>query len=185
MYAEASLRLLDAGDVEKARGYLEQVRETAFDSLREMRLLVFELHPPDVDKEGLVSSLQARLAAVEGRAGLHADFQVIGLDDQRLPGDIEVDLHGIAREALNNVLKHARASRITVRLERGETDVVLEVRDDGVGFEVDDTERGLGLRGMAQRAEALGGRLSVTSGVDCGTCVRVVAPAAAKPKKAG
>ena len=86
------------------------LRVTALDALKEMRLLIFELRPPVLEKEGLEAALQARLDAVEGRAGLKTELNVT-LGD-RLPGDIEDAFYRIAQEALNNVLKHAQARRV-------------------------------------------------------------------------
>ena len=101
--------------------------------MRDMRLLIFQLHPPVLEAEGLVAALQARLAAVEGRAGLQTEFRVEG--ERRLPIAIEEELYWIAQEALNNVRKHADAQHVTVHLHFTAATVCLEVLDDGVGFD--------------------------------------------------
>ena len=98
-----------------------------------MRLLIFQLHPPVLEAEGLVAALQARLAAVEGRAGLQTEFRVEG--ERRLPIAIEAELFWIAQEALNNVRKHAAAQHVTVHLHFTAATICLEVLDDGVGFD--------------------------------------------------
>jgi signal transduction histidine kinase len=138
-----------------------------------MRLLIFELRPPVLQKEGLVAALQARLEAVEGRTGLETEFKVEGED--RPPPEIEEELYRIAQEALNNALKHAQARRITVSLHQVQRTVILEIADDGIGFDPTTARKqgGLGLRGMEERTAQLGGRLTVQSRPKEGTTIRV------------
>ncbi len=174
--AEAASRTLARGDAEAAAAHLGEVRETARHALGEMRLLIFELRPALLAQEGLAASLRARLDAVEGRAGLAATFAVEGGD--RLPAATEAELDRIAQEALNNALKHAHACRIDVHLRQDGSTVALEIVDDGVGFDPNGaaSRGGLGLRGMAERAARLGGRLTIDSLSGAGTRVKVEAP---------
>ncbi len=95
-----------------------------------MRLLIFQLHPPVLEAEGLVAALQAAPGRGRRRAGLQTQFRVEG--ERRLPIAIEEDLYWIAQEALNNVRKHA-AQHVTVHLRFTAASVLLEVIDDGVG----------------------------------------------------
>ncbi|MGE5617679.1 MAG: sensor histidine kinase [Sphingomonadaceae bacterium] len=173
LYAEAAAELLRAGQTEKAMDRLRELRETAQEALREMRLLIFELLPPVLEKDGLVAALQARLEAVEVRGGLQADLRVEGAG--RLPPALERELYRIAQEALNNVLKHARARHVTVLLRLGEGSVCLEVKDDGVGFDPEAVwdRGGLGLKGMRERAQRLGGEFRVDSAPGGGCRVSV------------
>src|SRR5919199_844767 len=134
MYAEAAASLLAGGDQTTATTYLQEVRNTAQDALREMRLLIFELRPPILEQEGLVAALQARLAAVEGRvAGLTTHVDVEG--GLRLPPPVEEALYGIAQETLNNIFKHAKAHTIALTLRQEGQTVTLEIVDDGAGFD--------------------------------------------------
>jgi signal transduction histidine kinase len=176
LYAEAATRLLSAGQVETASEHLQELRTTAQQALREMRSLIYELRPPVLEKEGLVAALQARLEAVEGRAGVRTELRVEG--DITLPGGVEEELYRVAQEALNNALKHARAQSIRLLLCKDETHLLLEVADDGVGFEHggDTKHGGLGLPGMKERALRLGGSLTVLSSPGGGTTVRVEVP---------
>jgi GAF domain-containing protein/HAMP domain-containing protein len=173
LYAEAAARLLSVGDTELASDHLREVRQTAQEALREMRLLIFELRPPVLEQEGLATALESRLEAVEGRSGLKTEFKVEG--DGRLPPDIEEGLYRIAQEALNNALKHAQAQRITLHLRQENQAVMLEVADDGIGFDPTTAREqgGLGLSGMEERAEMLSGRLIVKSRPGEGTSVKV------------
>jgi signal transduction histidine kinase len=138
-----------------------------------MRLLIFELRPPVLEQEGLVAALETRLEAVEERSGLEAELFVHG--EGRLPADIEEGLYRIAQEALNNVLRHAHARRVTVHLCQGGESVKLEVTDDGTGFDPASARArgGLGLAGMEERAVRLRGRLTLDSKPGAGTTIRV------------
>ncbi len=172
LYAEAAARLLAVGDEELASDHLREVRQTAQEALREMRLLIFELRPPVLEQEGLVAALETRLEAVEGRSGLETKFDVEG--EIRLPPDIEEGLYRIAQEALNNALKHAEAQCITVYLCQDKQAAVLEVNDDGIGFDTATSRQqgGMGLTGMEERATRLGARLTVESRPGEGTSIR-------------
>jgi signal transduction histidine kinase len=96
--------------------------------------------------------------------------------DERLPEPVEVAAYYLVSESLANVAKHAHASSVTVEVGRTEGEVVVEIVDDGVGGA--DSERGSGLRGLADRVEALDGRLRVWSPHDGGTRVRAEIPCA-------
>ena len=117
LYADAARRLLDTGQVPAADDNLRKLRETAKGALEEMRLLIFELRPPILEQEGLAAALEARLEAVEGRVGLKTQLELEG--ESELSQDIREGLYRIALEALNNVLKHAQASCVTVSLIQG------------------------------------------------------------------
>jgi signal transduction histidine kinase/ligand-binding sensor protein len=176
LFAKAASTALAAGKQETAAGYLQKLRETAQDATADMRLLVFQLHPPALEKEGLVGVLQARLAAVEARAGLKTELQIEG-EERRLPIDVEEELYGMAQEGLNNVLKHAKATRVRLRLEFRDEGVSLEVRDNGLGF--DPAARvtgGVGLRSIAERAARVQGRWTLVSQPDQGTRLVIDVP---------
>jgi signal transduction histidine kinase len=128
-----------------------------------------------LDQEGLVGALQRRLDAVERRAGMEAHLLATELPP--LPESVAGELYRIAQEALNNVLKHAAATSVTVRIStEGESQQLrLEVVDDGTGFEPETVRDGggVGLANMQQRAEALGAKLEVISSPGRGTKVSI------------
>ncbi len=173
LFAEAAGGLIASGNADRALDHLRQLRETAHESLREMRLLIFELHPPVLENEGLVAALQARLDAVENRGGLQSKLLVEG--DERLPIDTEEELYRIALEALNNVIKHARAQHVTVQLHLVDGTACLQVTDDGVGFDPVTCrgKGGLGLSGMEERAKRIDAVLKIHSAPAMGTRVMV------------
>jgi PAS domain S-box-containing protein len=176
MFAEAATRLLATGDTDTAAGYLHELRDTAQEALREMRLLIFELRPPALEKGGLAAAIRARLETVEERGGIKTELQVDGVES--LPFALQQELYHVAREALNNVLKHAHAQRVQVRLRFQETSISLEIQDDGVGFEPSAGRPGggMGLPGMEERAQRLGGRLEIKSTPGEGTRVILHVP---------
>jgi signal transduction histidine kinase len=177
LMAEAGQRLAGAGDTERAQGYLIRLGEISQQALREMRLLVYELRPLALSEVGLVGALQQRLDAVERRSGV--DVQLSLEEDLELPERIEEELFRVAMEALNNALKHANPTRVTVTLFKDESRAIpcieLAIKDDGVGFDPDsrDDEGGLGLISMGERIEQLGGELTILSVPGEGTQVKV------------
>jgi signal transduction histidine kinase len=175
LYAEAAGRALSDGASEPVATNLHEIRETTQEALSEMRLLLFELRPPLLQEQGLAAALSARLRAVETRAGLVAEFDCQG--NERLSPDKEQELYRLAQEALNNVLKHAHAGRIAVRLAVADGHATLQVADDGVGFDPSlQAADGFGLRGMRERAERLGGKLRIESSPGTGTRLEVDVP---------
>ena len=178
LYAEAAARQLDAGMIAPAAEHLRQLRHTAQQALREMRLLIFELRPSALETDGFVAALQARLESVEIRTGLEAD---VSIDEEiHLTPEMENDLYWIVQEALNNALKSAQAKKVSVSLSRGSNQTILQIADDGLGFDpgISSTAGGLGLRSMQERAEKLGGKLQIESQPGAGTVVRVEVPCA-------
>jgi signal transduction histidine kinase len=173
LYSEAAAGHLGLGHTDRVAEHLQELQDTAQEALAEMRLLIFELRPPILEELGLVAALQARLQAVEGRAGLRTEFKTNV--EERLPSDVEEGLYRIALEALNNALRHAQASNIEVHLRQDELGTTLEIADDGIGFDLATARErgGMGLAAMEERAAELGGRLTVESAAGEGTSVRV------------
>src|SRR5215211_205612 len=156
---------------------LSEIGQLTRGALAEMRALIFELRPGALAEEGLVAAVTKQASALSAREGL-----VIQVDgpDERLPlgPEVEEQLYRLGQEALANVVKHARASRATVRITTADDAVSIEVSDDGRGF--DPAAVGadhFGLRSMRGRVTDLGGRLQVTSTAGRGTVLRVEVPA--------
>ena len=172
LQAEAAARELNTGQTDKAVEQLREIRESSQQTLKETRLLIFELRPPILESEGVASALRARLESVESRSGLKTQINVQDVD--RLPAGVEAGLYGISNEVLNNVLKHAHATEVNVSLTKKSNKIILEIGDNGVGFDINDAEMhgGLGLKGMKERTEQFGGKLKIESS-ESGTLVRV------------
>jgi signal transduction histidine kinase len=158
---------------------------SARQALKEMRLLLYELRlmlAPEAT--GLQSALENRLDAVERRAGVEASLVVAS--DASWPGSWDSELYFLAVEALNNALKHSRASQVTISLRGDLEDFEICVADNGQGFDARENCRqkgGMGLSNMAERAQRLGGRLQIETDPGNGTRVSFLkgAPKAASP----
>ena len=168
----------------RAAPAVDYVLNLAEAGLAEMRALIFELRPESLEREGLTAALGKQAAAIHARYGLHVSLEVG--DEPAAPIEVKQALLRIAQEALNNAVKHAHAKNITISLgqDAASGELVLCVRDDGVGFDVTRDYPGhLGQRSMRERAEALGARLVVTSAPGEGACVsvRYPRPAGSRP----
>ncbi len=179
MYAEAAARLLTSGDYVTAAEHLRELRDTAQEALREMRLLIFELRPLALERMGLVAALRARLDSVEIRGGVQAELQAEDVQRaEQLPYPVQLEFYHIAQEALNNALKHANAQHIVVSLKWLDKTLCMEIRDDGVGFIPENVagKGGLGLSGMSERVQRIGGMLQIESKPGEGTTLKVNIP---------
>jgi PAS domain S-box-containing protein len=169
-----ALRLAQAklgDDPAGAEQILNAAGEELTQALAELRELARGIHPAVLTDRGLPAALEALTA----RAPLPVELSTSL--DERLPGPVEAAAYFVVAEALTNVAKYADASAVRVRAERNDGRVVVEVADDGVGGA--DPALGSGLRGLADRVEALEGRLEVESAEGSGTKVRAVIPVTA------
>lgn len=190
--AGAWRRQIDAGTLEPQKEHIAELGELATQALREVRLLIYELRPTELEEEGLVGALYRRLETVEQRAGVKTTFLITDdagrlvplpttgrearVDFYRLPKPVEHGLYRIAQEALNNVLKYSSATTVCVYIRLGRSTLSLEVQDNGRGFDATDASQsaaGFGLAGMQERAQSLGGRLAIVSAPGEGTTIRV------------
>jgi signal transduction histidine kinase len=174
--AEAAAELLDR-DPAAARVQLAEVGRLAAEARAEMRSLVFQLRPADLEADGLVATLRKH---VEVLGRVHpARVEMVVRGDGVPNAATQRELYRIAQEALQNALKHSGASRITLELELAGSGGTLEVTDDGGGFDTADPlvrSQHLGLTVMQERARAVGGRLELRSRPGEGTTVRVEVP---------
>ena len=167
-----SIEMLLDRDPDSARTQLTQLRELQREALAEMRALIFELRPGNLEQDGLVRALKTHAAALQGRLGLPIVVESDLAD--RLPLPAEEVLYRIAQEALHNVVKHAAAHQVRVDVRPHEGGVRLRVEDDGKGFDPDQVPDGhLGLAGMRARSERVGARFSCTSKPGEGTTIEV------------
>jgi PAS domain S-box-containing protein len=163
-------RLDSEGDLE----IVDELERSARDSIIRLRRLIFELHPAELDRDGLVAALRSALDQMKSAFGIHTALH------NRLETDPEPHCRAItyriAQEALANARKHAWASRIDVLLQQKGEGVLVRISDDGTGFEVDEVSQQqvpghLGLTAMRERAEVARGWLQIKSKPGEGTCV--------------
>ena len=168
--AEAALKLI-AKDPERSAEHLESVNKLAKEALSELRELIDETRPSLLENEGLGAAIQR----LPERLTLPARVKVNG--ERRPSPEAEVALYWIAREALQNISKHASADQVQVTLELNESETVLVICDDGAGFDPSESrDRGFGLSSMRARAEEHGGSISIRSEPGHGTRVNVRIP---------
>ncbi len=181
LLTEGWRRTASSDGKERVEDYLRRIGEITQQALKEMRLLIHELRPLALEEVGLHGALLRRLDAVEKRAGIDARILADDLVDLEPP--VEEGLYRIAQEALNNALKHAEAESVVVHIGADNGNVVLEVTDDGCGFDPDavDCAGGMGLASMHERAQALGGSLTITSAPEAGTKVAVTVAFGSRP----
>ncbi len=160
---------------EASRGRLEAVKALAEEAARNLDKMMLDLRPALLDELGLIAALRWYAAQVSDLWGLPVEFE--GERTGRLPDHVEVAAFRIVQEAVSNSVRHARAGRIWVKVAVTEGILKVEIRDDGVGFDVGEvsalarTGEAVGLMGMRERAELLGGTLQVESEPGKGTRV--------------
>lgn len=176
LYSTAATRSASKKNVEQVKKNLIEIKDNALQALQEMRLLILELDPPLLQKHGLVAALRASLESIESRAGLETELKTDGIS--RLPKTIEPELYRIAMEALNNLVRYARAKKVSVDLQIRSDWVILDICDNGVGFELEYAfnSGGLGIHNMKQRAQRLGGYLDIISSPGAGTRIKAEIP---------
>jgi two-component system, NarL family, sensor histidine kinase DevS len=161
--------LEDAKDPEALRAAVGEVRDLVRSTLQDVRRLAVELRPKTLDDFGLVPAVERLTESFAEQTGIDVEF-VHNITDSRLPPGIETALYRIVQESLTNVVKHARAGHVSIVLTGKHGSVSILVEDDGVGFEPSRSRGdGLGLLGMRERVELLGGRMTVESRPGAGT----------------
>jgi PAS domain S-box-containing protein len=159
------------------RSHLARLQELTNLIGREAHQLALELRPTALDDLGLQAALAHYAEGWSERSGIEIDFQAAGLETARLPQTVETVLYRVVQEALTNVLRYAKARRVSLVLQRFSGQAVLVVEDDGIGFDATleqaPARKGgrLGLRGMRERVTLVGGTLTVESGAGAGTTV--------------
>ncbi len=175
LFAQAGLDSINQKSLRQSKHYLKRLGETARQALKEMRLMIFELHEAEMI-DGLVSMLEKRLETVERRAGVA--YELCADDLRHLPVAVETELYRVAQEALNNMLKHSAATRVTIAIRYRHGDLVMQVKDNGKGFDPAAVagKGGIGLASIQERAERLGGTCQISSRLGRGTTVQVTLP---------
>lgn len=174
--AHTARSLLDM-DPPRAAAPLDYVVQLAEAAMAEMRALIFELRPESLEQEGLVAALQKQADALAARHQLAVAVDLCAEPDLAL--ECKEALLRVAQEALHNVVKHAHATRVELRLYTAAGALQLLIRDNGRGFDPSGDFPGhLGLRSMRERIEDLRGDVAVASTPGAGTCVSVQLPAA-------
>ena len=174
LLAEAARRRALAGEQQAVTDYVARLGELTLQTLRQMRLLLYDLRPGVLEQEGLSGALRHRLEAVEHRAGIRA--RLIDHTLSPIPPALQRDMFWIAQEALNNSLRHAAATTVTVTLSPEGDEIVLQVSDNGRGFDSAARADDGGLAAIDRRVSDLRGTLVVDSHANQGTTLTVRVP---------
>jgi signal transduction histidine kinase len=174
--SEAAALLVDS-DPERAKEQLDAVRDLARSAMEEMRSLIFELRPADIGADGLAETLRKHVDVLQRVHDAKIELDLDG--NPRVPPTVEGqvvlerEIFRIVQEAIGNALKHSGAEHLRVRMAVPDHSVVVSVADDGTGFDPSGpvAQRHLGLVSMRERAEAIGGTLTIESAPGAGTTV--------------
>jgi signal transduction histidine kinase len=167
-------RVEESEDLDAVQATVAELRDTVANAVQELRALAVELRPKALDDFGLAPALERLVETFGRRTGLAVTTHLGGVDE-RLPEPVESAFYRIAQEGLTNIAKHAAASAASLVTRRGDASVVMVLEDDGQGFDADARSEGLGLVSMRERAELLGGCLTVESST-AGTTIVVEVP---------
>jgi signal transduction histidine kinase len=161
--------------------YIADVQNVATRLLENLRKIIWDLRPSILDDLGLYSAIRWFARSNLEKASVKVEF-CAAKEEMRLPPHIETMLFRIAQEAISNILRHANASKVSIRLWNAEEQVWLEIKDDGCGFDIEKTAKGavdrkqLGLLGVEERVSLVGGAVKVESAEGSGTCLQVRIP---------
>jgi two-component system sensor histidine kinase UhpB len=160
----------------RLREELSETKTLANQAMGELLQLARQLRPTALDDHGFVPAIEEQLRRFKAQYGIATSLSTSGeLDD--LGSDQQLVLYRVTQEALNNVVRHARAQSVSVDIARVDGSVALEVIDDGAGFDLGDEDRGLGLEGMAERARLVDGEFDIVSNPGRGTTLKLRVPA--------
>lgn len=161
----------------EAAARLQSLQQLVTGISQEVHHLALELRPAALDELGLCSAVSNHLQSWSGRTGIAVDFECGSLDATRLPSEVETAIYRTLQEALTNVARHTTSKRVSVILGCRDHEVLAIVEDEGPGFDLESKTREaganqrLGLLGMRERIEAVGGRLEIESSPDSGTTI--------------
>jgi len=176
--ARTARTLLDR-DPAQATQPLDYILSLSEAGLAEMRALIFELRPESLQTEGLAAALGKLVNALGARAQL--EIRLEAGEESEAPIEVKESLYRIAQEALNNIAKHARATHVEVELANQDGHLLLNISDDGIGFDPTQNYPGhLGMHTMRERAESAGGTFAIESAPNAGTRIQVTIPLTAR-----
>ena len=161
-----------------SREQMEGISDLVSQTIAEVRQISRDLHPPQLDHLGLTRALEAMINNTAQASGIVFEHKLDFVDDI-FQKDDAMNLYRIVQESLNNILKHSRAKKAKIKLERDVHEVELNISDDGCGFERDESDnnpKGLGLKNIAERVKMLGGKLKMDSQPGKGTHVKATIP---------
>ncbi len=159
-----------------------QLSKILQDSINSVRDIAYNLRPSGLDQLGLVRTVYQYCEDFSEKSDLHVDFNSAGMDELELDFDTEINLYRLVQEGLSNILKHAEAQKVTIKLVASFPKIILRISDDGKGFDIKKrpaeaiNEKRMGLRSMKERVSLLGGRMRINSHPGKGTKIFIDVP---------
>jgi signal transduction histidine kinase len=168
----------EAGHMESLNQRMAELKRTVNEIQDNLHQLAVNLRPASLDHLGLVTALEQYVEEFNRQYEIAVEFEAIGMQGKRLPGEVETAVFRIVQESLTNVALHAQATRVDILINIRNNHVIAIIEDDGIGFTVvsPTVESHLGLFGMRERVEMLGGKLTIESSPGKGTAVNVEVP---------
>ena len=177
-----SLETLFVDQPAATRSKVAQLTGILHRSIAAVRDMAYDLRPPGLDQLGLVKTLVLYCEDF-GKAGdMEMDVAAAGVDELNLEYEIEINIYRLVQEALNNIKRHAGATRVTIRLVASSPDIVIRIKDNGRGFDVNDRqkwalkEKRMGLQSMVERVRLLEGKINIQSKPGQGTYILIEIP---------
>jgi len=157
------------------RGEVREVNEIVQSTLEKVRAMSQSLHPVVLEEAGLEIAFDTFIPMFAKRTGIGIHYEKIG-ESRDIDGPVAIHLYRVLQEALNNVARHSRSTHADVLLSFSQSSVVLEVKDNGVGFQQKNDAQGMGLISMRERAEIVNGRIEFLDAGGGGALVRLTIP---------
>jgi PAS domain S-box-containing protein len=176
------LHTRDDADSSQAVEDIAKISNALQHAINTVRNLAYDLRPPEIDDLGLVQAIFHYCEDFSDRTALAVDFSSAGLENTTLDSDTEINLYRLIQEGLNNIHKHAEARRATVKLVKAYPNIILRIKDDGKGFDVNARravsthEKRMGLQSMEERVHLLDGKIDIQSSPMRGTKITIRIP---------
>ena len=158
--------------VDKKDEQFGEIQDSAADALSEVRTIAYNLRPLHLERLGLTSTIEEMIEEVAEISGIEINCNIEPIDDL-FSSENEINFYRIVQECLNNIVKHSGARRASVEIYREKGNIILNVKDNGRGFDVNSVKKGLGLNGIAERVKILGGNYSISTEIGKDTTVSV------------
>ena len=182
-----SLETLFKNQPAATRKKVSQLSDILQRSIASVRDMAYDLRPPGLDQLGLVKTLYLYCEDFSKSNGVEIDFAAAGVDELNLEYETEINIYRLIQEALNNIKRHAGANRVTMRLVTSSPDIVIRIKDNGKGFDVNDRrkwalkKKRMGLQSMVERVRLLEGKINIQSRPNKGTYIFIEIPLKEKP----
>jgi two-component system, sensor histidine kinase LadS len=164
------------GEPEIVAREFAEISNNALEALDEVQVITNKLHPHYLERLGLTKALKAMFAKISDVVELDCEIDSV---DNLFPKEAEINVYRIVQESLNNVIKHSDAAEAVIKIKKAENQVVISIKDDGRGFDTNNVKSnggGLGLSGLRERTNMLGGAISINSSIGNGTEIKVILP---------